>query len=98
VYVGAIISSVGAVVSVSAPGQTLLFRASFSGLDGPGAIQVPGLQVGDRLIQAVDGGGDVVSDTTSYFELAVSVADELQQVRVAHMSNETFDVVFIRGL
>ncbi|MGD9725817.1 MAG: hypothetical protein AB7L09_00270 [Nitrospira sp.] len=72
------------------------FKAkTFSGRTGAGAISVPGLVAGDKVIAVwcvseLLGGGDVMSD----FETTVSVNGQIQQLNTGIWSLKTFAGLF----
>jgi len=73
-------------------------HVSFTGNDGPGAISVPGLKVGDRVVWEMI--GIVPPSYTppgSSFEAVISVDDEIQQLS-GHLSAYTCEVLFVRGV
>ncbi len=98
---GSIVSSVTAVGAVSPTMETVLFRATWNGVNGAGPISIPGLQVGDRLLQLMDsaqGIPELNSAIPFYVEIVVSVADELHQNHPGNLTPTTYDGVFVRGL
>lgn len=68
-------------------------KATFSGGTAAGAISVPGVKVGDVIVQIADAG-----DTArpGYFENMVSVDDEIQQFNSNDFSSITFTAVLVR--
>jgi hypothetical protein len=72
-----------------------MVTASFSGGTTSGPISVPGLVVGDRVLQAID--TSALTDYGSYFERVVTVADEIQQKIAANISALTIGIVAYRG-
>ncbi len=95
---GSIVSSVTAVGAVSPTMETVLFRATWNGVNGAGPISIPGLQVGDRVLQLLDSAPSIDVDIPYFVEIVVSVADELHQNHTGNLTPNTYDGVFVRGL
>lgn len=73
--------------------------ASFEGLHGSGAVSVPGLKVGDRVVYLIGNlpGGPANFMGSTNFEMIVSVDDELQQNSTSYLDGTIFDVLVYRG-
>lgn len=75
--------------------------AAFSGHSGPGPINVPGLKAGDKLIwlqSASYQGGTVQMNTADYFEIIVSVNDQIQQLTTVNLVSWVLNAVFLHGV
>lgn len=73
-----------------------LVTASFTGINGSGAVSVPGLKVGDRVISCYLINNNVWQAAGQAYEYIVSVNDEIQQLG-GSFSTETVELVLIRG-
>jgi hypothetical protein len=93
---GQIVSSIINFNPLSSHGNVI--RATWSGINGAGAISIPGLRVGDRMLQLLDSGQNLDSGILFYTQVVVSVADELQQNHTGDLTTIAFDGVFVRGL
>ncbi len=93
---GSIVSSVTAVASATT--EIVIFRATWTGVNGAGPISIPGLEVGDRILQLLDSAPGLDTSILMYVEIVVSVADELHQNHTGNLTPLTFDGVFVRGL
>jgi hypothetical protein len=71
-----------------------VIKAVANGAPNGGAINIPGLQVGDMLIQAIPYG----FPPGQAFEQVVSVADELQQIPRLDWSTVEFTFYLLRGV
>lgn len=83
-------------VSLAAVGS-----ASFLGRNGAGSISVPGLKVGDMLLQVhtvgdPSGTGDPYNEAGT-FEMTVTVDDEIQQLGAYDRSALTHKLFFARA-
>lgn len=80
-----------------------LVKSTFNGHSGSGggAVSVPGLKVGDRLIWLQSDSylsGTVQMNSANYFEIIITVDDQIQQVAGSDLSTWTFNAIFIRGI
>ena len=74
--------------------------AIFGGRNGAGSISVPGLKVGDKLIWLQSSsyqGGTVQMNTADYFEIKISVNDQIQQLITSDLSTWILNAILIRG-
>ena len=69
----------------------ILVKAVFVGRNGAGAISVPGLQVGDTVLQYQNGNW-----AGSFDFPAITVADEIQQSSGSDLSAVTFTLFLLR--
>ncbi len=69
--------------------------ANFSALPTAGAISIPGLAVGDIVLNGTVNGLGVWNAFSSLFEPVVSVADQLQQLS-GNLADPAFVVYLIR--
>jgi hypothetical protein len=95
---GSIANSADAIASVSTTSETVIFRATWTGLNGAGAISIPGLQVGDRILQLVDSSPSIAGNPVNTVQLVVTVADQLHQNANGNLTSITYEAVFVRGL
>lgn len=75
-------------------------KAVFMGLNGSGSISIPGLKVGDIILNtySLDGLGNWdYSPPGSLFETSISVVDQLQQSYTGNASTVNFTIIFFRG-
>lgn len=75
---------------------TAIGRADFNGINGIGAVSVPGMKVGDQTMfycAAADG-----SVPGEYFETRISVDDEIQQTATYDLSGTAFTILFFRSV
>ena len=68
------------------------FSASFTGINGAGAISISGLKVGDLVLNVFCPN---VGEPSGDYETVVTVADELQQLGVDN-SAQSLTVAFFR--
>lgn len=69
---------------------------SFTGRNGAGAISVPGLKVGDRLVRLIqDGATDYTADL-GMMEWVVTVDDEIQQNSGGNTTTWNFEAIALR--
>ncbi|WP_175946597.1 hypothetical protein [Burkholderia pyrrocinia] len=73
-------------------GQATVVKAVFNGSATGGPIDVPGLNVGDVMVQCIPAG------FTGGFEAVVSVVDQLQQTSTLDWSPAQFTAYFLRGV
>ncbi len=76
--------------------------ATFAGTSGTsgGAVSISGLKVGDKLIWLQSPShlsGNYQMNGLGYFEVSVSVADQLQQIVGTDLSYWTLNAIFLRG-
>ena len=72
-----------------------LVTADFSGIDGSGSISVPGVKIGDVVVNVwrIDASHAFAS---SAYEPVITVDDEIQQLGV-NMSAATLKILLFRG-
>lgn len=78
-----------------------LISVQFTGIAGSGAISVPGLKTGDKLLWLESSSyqtGPVQFSTAGYFEIIVSTDDYLQQTTTLGLNDWLFNAIFVRGL
>lgn len=68
-----------------------ILKVVFNGINGAGAISIPGLKVGDTPFACT--AGDAI---LGLFESSVSVADGLQQTGAGNYASWVFTMYFIR--
>lgn len=74
-------------------------KATFTGLSSPGAISVPGLEVGDVITWlGIDSPVDNVAFSTPNFEPIISVDDEIQQIGTSDNNGVSFTIICLRGV
>lgn len=75
---------------------TAIARADFNGINGIGAVSLPGMKVGDQVMfycASADG-----SIPSQYFETRISVDDEIQQIAALDLSSEGYTIIFFRAV
>lgn len=70
-----------------------MILTDFQGGTTSGAVAVPGLKVGDRVVHVTQGAN---GDYDGYFEKVVTVDDEIQQLIAADISSLTLEVLVYR--
>jgi len=81
-------------MSTFASGAATVIKAVSVGAVNGGAISIPGLEVGDMLIQAIPYG----FPPGQAFEQVVSVPDEIQQIPQLDWSTVEFTFYLLRGV
>lgn len=81
-------------MSTYAAGSATIVKATASGASAAGGISIPGLQVGDLLINVIPYGFFPGRD----FEDTVSVAGEIQQLGMPDWSSLEFTFYLLRGV
>ncbi|SRR5258706_2899023 len=104
-YVGTNISAAPPPASgtVTLSKKEIIVSAVFNGHSGigGGAISVSGLRVGDKLIWLQSNqfsGGNEQFNSAGYFEIIISVNDQIQQLVTPDLSSWAFNAIFIRGV
>lgn len=72
-------------------------RADFNGVNGAGAVSVPGLDVGDLVTFYAQAPGGWQTPG-GIFEDVISVAGEIQQISSNDLSPYTFTILFLRAV
>lgn len=73
---------------------TILF--TFNGRNGPGAISVPGLKAGDRIVRLLQVGIQDYTGAADMMEWIITVDDEIQQVSVGNLTTWNFEAIAVR--
>lgn len=68
---------------------------SFNGRNGSGAISIPGLKAGDKIIRLIQGTTDYTADPT-IMEWVISVDDQIQQIISENLSTWAFSAIAVR--
>jgi len=73
-----------------------LILVSVQGINGPGAISVPGVRVGD-VVLITTYSGNIILGGSSFLEAAVTVDDQIQQGSY-NFSGTTFGIYLSRSI
>lgn len=79
-------------------GSSCIVTATFTANATSGAISIPGLKIGDIIVDGLVNGMAVWSGFETSFENVVSANDQLQQLNVNNLTGLTFVIYLVRPL